>query len=77
LSVDQSEMGAALAALDVLQSCVGVIAPLLGGALLDSVPVKDQPLVAAACNLLLAVQLFAAFPPGYASSHKAIKAHAD
>lgn len=63
MSVAQSEMGAALAVLDVLQSCVGVVAPLLGGAMLGTVPVAYQPLVAAACNALLAVQLLLVYPP--------------
>mmetsp|Transcript_49514 Transcript_49514/g.115911 ORF Transcript_49514/g.115911 Transcript_49514/m.115911 type:complete len:191 (-) Transcript_49514:100-672(-) len=63
LGVPQSEMGAALAVLDVLQSCVGVVAPLLGGVLLGSVPVERQPLVAATCNALLTVQLLVAYPP--------------
>ena len=42
--VPRSDIGAALAVMDVLQSCMGVLAPLLGGAIIEYGGLTAKPL---------------------------------
>ena len=52
-AVPTSEAGSALSFLDVVNSAIGVVAPLYGGLLLDKLGVRMQPLVSLGHYVLL------------------------
>ena len=61
-AVPPGRRGAMLGALDVLSSVVGVIAPMLGGQVLQRAGAERQPIVAAIMYAALAVMMAAVWP---------------
>jgi hypothetical protein len=62
--VPTGRSGAALGSLSVLQSLVGIVAPLYGGEVFGRVAEDSQPVLNFAHYLLLTVALWLAYPTG-------------
>jgi len=72
--VPKSEMASALAALDVLQSVVGVLAPMAGGLLFDGIIPTDIPRRSAVLEMVVISLLLFLYPPLLATqAHKTEK----